>query len=145
MSHFLLSKRIWLIALGLSCLFFVLAYLWFYYTNQWVLQARKMESKPEEVAGIVDKILPDWWAETIETVWTETEKVQTEDPELTFPCRVQLVDDVIGVFNEAGQLCRTMRQVSEYLSDRDREELLEGILAQNDYELIMVYESFHLQ
>ena len=39
MSHHLLSKKLWIVIVGMTCTFLGMAYVWLHYVNQWSMQA----------------------------------------------------------------------------------------------------------
>ena len=58
---------------------------------------------------------------------------------------VQIVDGEIGVFHREGRCMKKLRQSGEYLSIADEQILSQGIPVNDEKELIIVLESYHLQ
>lgn len=137
MSHHLISKKIWISAAVLTIMFLGLTYAWFYYTNQLLLQTEIAERKENQ------SVAPSESA--AEVAQPMIEPIETKEPVLSFPCTLRMKDGAIGLYDENGSLCQEMKQIGEYLSDQDRIQLIQGIQAENEQELIALCESFHLQ
>ena len=52
---------------------------------------------------------------------------------------------VVGIYGEEEQCIKEYKQAGEYMSEKDRMELQRGIWVENEQELVMLLESFHLQ
>ncbi len=133
----LLSKKLWISVLSLSMLFILLTYVWLYYLNQWVLQAERETWKQEQVVTVTEEVAA--------AAQQMAEPIEMEVPSLTFPCTMKMKDGQIGLYNQDGVLCQELKQSSEYLSEQDRIQLIQGITAENKQELVLLCESYHLQ
>lgn len=145
MSHHLISKKVWISVVVLAVMFFALTYAWFYFTNQFLLQAEieeREELRSEEESEAAKEMAKEPAKETAQPM---TEPIQEKEPVNQFPCTLQLRDGAIGLYDEEGNLRQSLRQVGEYLSEQDRMQLIRGIRAENEQELIGLCESYHLQ
>ena len=142
MSHHLLSKKIWISVIIMTCMFLGLAYVWMYYTDQFILQAEltMQDSKKAENENQASKITP-----TEEAALYTQEAIDAEKIEKPYPCVVQMKEGSIGVFAQDGSCLRDLQQVGEWLSETDQTQLMSGIWVENEKELVMVLESYHLQ
>lgn len=141
MSHHFHYKKIWIGMLGAAVLFWGLCYAWFYYTNQYMEQAQRQESQEASsqesllsggrlVAEAAQDMLPPL-AETGAGV--------------RYPCQMVLRGDTIGLYDSENRLLKTMKQTGEYLSETDRAQLIRGISVEDEEQLILLCESYHLQ
>ena len=154
MAHHFLSKKIWISVAVVTVLFLALTYAWFFFANQLIQQtemARIHAITGYQAADIAQDTalaasqLTGEVQKNAENLTAETANTQAEPQEVQYPCYVKMQDDRIGVYSETGELYKTMRQTGEFLSDTDRTQLIQGIQVENEKELIMLCESFHLQ
>ncbi len=143
MSHHLLSKKIWIGILLLSCVFLVIAYVWLYYTDQWILQAELpvQEKETEKEKKETDEI--DSAVEEVNL--NAAEPIKKGKPEMMYPCVIQMQQGEVGIYAEDGVYLQKLTQVGEWISEIDQKQLQQGIWIENEKELIMVLESYHLQ
>ena len=137
MSHDFISKKIWISALVLTCVFLLLVSIWFYYTNQFLIQSEVGER--EEQLSMVQVEMVTEAAEQIAAPILE------EKPVLQFPCIIKMQDETIGIYLSDGTLYQTLSQCGEKLSVPDRIQLIRGIEVEDEKQLISLCESYHLQ
>lgn len=136
----LLSKKLWISVWGLSVLFVLLTYVWFYYVNQWAEQAQREDLREEQAVVVMTEEVA-----AAAQQMTEPIELEPEIPPLTFPCTMKMKDGKIGLYNQEGVLCQELKQISEYLNEQDRIQLIQGIMAEDKQELVLLCESYHLQ
>ena len=56
-----------------------------------------------------------------------------------------MIKGKVGIYTENGDYLQELNQAGELLSEIDRKYLQQGIWIQNEEELIMALESYHLQ
>lgn len=143
MSHHFISKKVWIGVIILTCLFFGLTYIWMYYTNQLIRQAGLPRSETESTVQGAKSPEPEEPVE--EAARYNQEPIEAKDPAVSFPCLVQLQQGRLGLYDLEGRCLQELHQVGEWLSETDEKQLREGIKVQNEEELIMTLESYHLQ
>lgn len=137
MSYYLFLKKCWIGMILASCIFFGGVYIGLDYSNQKVMESKVPENENgEEKMDVKEAALQ-----------TEAAIEENKIERLTtkYPCKVQMKQEIIGLFGENEQCIKEYKVVGEYFSKREQEELQRGIWIQNEQELIMVLESFHLQ
>ncbi len=143
MSHHLLSKKLWIGITFMTCAFFSMAYVWLYYADQWSMQAELpiTEEKAEQAEEKTEEI-----ASTAEAVnKTTTESIEKGKISKIYPCVIQMIQGQVVICTEDGDYLRELNQVGELLGEIDRKQLQQGIRIENEEEMIMVLESYHLQ
>lgn len=141
MSRYLLSKKIWVSVAISGSLFVLLTYTWFYHLNQWAAQEERIALKEIQLIFMMERV-----AEAADQVLQPiAQPAASTEVTLTFPCIMKMKEGKIGLYNEEGVLCQELKQISEYLGDQDRIQLIQGIQANNQQELVLLCESYHLQ
>jgi len=143
MSHHLLSKKLWIVIIGMTCTFLGMAYVWLHYVNQWSMQAEVPVREEIESQRPDNKAKEKPIAETVNQA--ATDEIDKGKIEKIYPCIIQMIQGEVGIYTENGDYLQELNQAGELFSEIDRKNLQQGIWIQNEEELIMVLESYHLQ
>ena len=148
MSHHLFTKQVWIMlvaAILFTGVFFGGVYFWFNDVQRYILEAENAaeQVEPNGQDGISKKMVEA--QDTAMTPFQNGKNLNQIEQEIEFPCLVQIVDGEIGVFHRKGRCMKTLRQSGEYLSIADEQILSQGIPVNDEKELIIVLESYHLQ
>ena len=152
MSHHFFTKKLWISLVAVMLLagvFFGGVYVWLDQVQQYIVEAQlptekeaKTEQEMEEKTASEEQVA----SQEIAMAALQTEKpVNQMEQEIQFPCTIRIVNEEIGVYHAEGGRVKKLRQVGEYLSAADKERLHNGIQVNDEKELIMVLESYHLQ
>ncbi len=143
MSHHLLSKKLWIGISIMTCTFLGVAYVWLYYADQW---SRLAELPVEEENNEHTEEIAEEKASPAEAAnMTTTEPVEKGKLDMLYPCVIQMIHGEVVICTEEGDYLRELNQVGELLGEIDRKKLQQGIRIENEEEMIMVLESYHLQ
>ncbi len=143
MSHHLLSKKLWIGITIMTCTFLGMAYGWLYYADQWSMQAEM--SVGDEETGHAEVELEEKTSTAEAVNQTTTDPIEKGKIQEVYPCVIQMIQGQIGIYTEKGEYLRELNQVGELLGEIDRNQLQQGIWIENEKELIVILESYHLQ
>ena len=149
MSRRLFTTQLWVSLVAVMLLAGVFlggVYFWLNSVQQYILETETPEAdqpEQEEATDIAENTVESQEA-TLAALQAERALGQLE-MDMEFPCMIQIVDGEIGVFQPEGRCVKKLSQVGEYLSAADEQVLRRGIQVNNEEELVMVLESYHLQ